>query len=488
MQRNTLIVLFLLALGLGAYVYFYEIKGEDARQAAADAEKQLFKVSKDDVSSLQIQNSHGTFTLTRQDGKWSLTEPTAAPADARAAEDLIYGLDAIRYSRIIDEKPSDLAQFGLATPRFRVTYTTREGEKSLLVGDDAQVGGETYIKRGDTPTVYLTSYPLKDKIDKDLLGWRDKRILDFVVADVKRITVQGPGFAGLEAVKQDETWSAPAAGNLRLDNSQLETMLYDLQGMNTVSFTGIKDPAPFGLEPPALTVTLEVGNDKTHKQVMFGAPYGEEGRLPVIREPGEEVRLVDPAIKAKLEKTPQDLRDKRLSNVQRFKVEKLEAKLGDQTLTATRDKESWKLEGTLKDKVKPSDVEAILDDVSGLKSEKPIDGVAPADLGKYGLDKPALELTLTETGAPKPTVLMFAHPPDNAKQTVARVEGDPTVYELTQYVLDDMKDVLLKTKKETSPEAAGVGTGASDATGAGSGASLASPGAGQAAEGAGSAP
>ena len=58
MQRNTLIVFLILALGLGAYVYFYEIRGEADRQAAKDAEKQLFKLNRDDVSAMTVKNAN----------------------------------------------------------------------------------------------------------------------------------------------------------------------------------------------------------------------------------------------------------------------------------------------------------------------------------------------------------------------------------------------------------------------------------------------
>ncbi len=477
MQRTTLLVLLLLALGLGAYVYLYEIRGADERQASDDAEKQLFKVDKEVVTALSIQNGHGTFSITHRDKHWFLTSPLEAPADTSAVEDVIYAMDAMRYTRVVEENPSDLTTFGLATPRFKITLETPTGPLSLLIGDDAPFGGEVYVKREDTPKVYLTGYPLTVKIDKDLLGWRDKKIVDFAVPEVQKVSIEGPDFSGLDAVRQGERWSTSGTAPQRLEASAMETLLYDLQGMTAQSFSGQSDPTLFGLQAPALTVTLELGADKAREQIMFGAPFGEGGMLPVIRQSGEEVILVDAAVFPKIKKSSQELRSMSVVEMQRVKVDRLEATVDGQTMAATREKDEWKIDGSLKEKVKPSDVEAILDDLGQLKAQSTVEGVANTDLARYGLANPALKLVIHEEGTTQDVKLALGQTDGGDSLVYARVEGDSTVYQLNRFLLEDIRDVLLKPVRPppSDPGAMAPGMVAPEVAAPGSGASGLSP-------------
>lgn len=449
MQRATFIVLLLLVIGLGGYVYIVEFKGEETRQQEADAEKQLFKVKLEEVQSLEILNSHGTFAFARVEGKWKLTQPADYDADVRAVEDAIFGLDALRFEKVVEESATELTPFGLATPSLKISAKTTGGELTLLVGDEAPFGAGRYVAKAGDQKVYLSNYPLRDRIDKDLLGWRDRKLLNFALADVQSLTLRGTqedgsAWGGLNLKREGERWVSAHDAKFVVDGGAVDALLYDLQGLQTVAFTGQTDGSLFGLQTPRLQARVELGESKGALELLLGAPFGEEKRLPAVRSLGEEIRLIDGAVLSKLMKGPQDLRDSRVLNLKRLDITRLEFKLGDQTLVANREADAWKLEGSLKDKTRPADVDVVLDDLVGLRAEKFIDQVQPADLPRFGMDRPELTLTITEKDTP-PLTLSLANGGDASNPEVfARVGESSTLSQVNKYLLQDLRDVLLK--------------------------------------------
>ena len=50
-------LLFVILIGLVAFVYFYEIEGEKKRQEAKEREESLFQMKQEEVTSIEIQAS-----------------------------------------------------------------------------------------------------------------------------------------------------------------------------------------------------------------------------------------------------------------------------------------------------------------------------------------------------------------------------------------------------------------------------------------------
>lgn len=101
LQRTTLILL-LLALGLGGFVYFYEIQGATQRQEAKNQAQQIFSFAEEQVKSFTVKTKGQTLEFEREEksGKstWQMKAPSETPAsDASVAYllDLLVGGTAI---------------------------------------------------------------------------------------------------------------------------------------------------------------------------------------------------------------------------------------------------------------------------------------------------------------------------------------------------------------------------------------------------------
>jgi hypothetical protein len=107
-------------LALGAFYYFYEIRGEKSRREAARQKDLLFHLKAEDVSGFAIKRAGETITAAYRDGRWYLTEPLAVPGDEQKIRELIQSVADLHHLRVIDEHPQTLEPFGLTTPVLEV--------------------------------------------------------------------------------------------------------------------------------------------------------------------------------------------------------------------------------------------------------------------------------------------------------------------------------------------------------------------------------
>ena len=114
MNPRTTGILFLLAAALGAFVWFYEIRGEAGRKDAEAAAKRLFPgIESSAVEQIELTTSDGQRArLERRDAEWQLALPLAAPADGFVADAIASALAQLG-SESVYETPQPLAVYGL---------------------------------------------------------------------------------------------------------------------------------------------------------------------------------------------------------------------------------------------------------------------------------------------------------------------------------------------------------------------------------------
>ena len=174
--RNTALLL-LAVLGLGAFLYFYEIGGESARLDAEEHGKRLFTgIEPGDVQWIALRTSDGAdarFEL--RDGKWQLVAPLAFPADpglARMAEALV----AITPEKTF-EKPQPDAEYGLDDAKAKIVrFGTAGAEHELRIGATTPIGANVYARTGDAPAVHTIASYRATAFTKSLADLRDKQV------------------------------------------------------------------------------------------------------------------------------------------------------------------------------------------------------------------------------------------------------------------------------------------------------------------------
>jgi hypothetical protein len=191
--RTTALLLFAV-LGLGAFLYFYELGGEGGRQDAEERGKRLFTgIEGGDVTWIALHTTDGAdarFEL--HDGKWSLVAPLAFPADAGLAR-MADALATLTREKTLDHPQSD-AEYGLDDANAKIVRFGAGGsEHELRIGAATPMGANVYVRTGDSPAVHTIASYHVTAFAKTLADLRDKQIVAFDPSAIGEVEVRWPG-------------------------------------------------------------------------------------------------------------------------------------------------------------------------------------------------------------------------------------------------------------------------------------------------------
>ncbi len=308
--RSTLLLL-LVAAGLGAYIYFVEMERE-----TSDAEPPPDRVFTDldagEISALTLRAANGDETsLEREGAGWRITAPVATRADGAEVSGVTSNLASLDLSRVIDEAPTNVAAFGLDTPRLSIGFTTPAGTERLLIGSRTATGGDLYARLESSPRVFLIPSWLETSLDRTTFQLRDKTIADLDRTAVDAISIIGtPGT--IELAKENDRWMLRQPLVARADSGAVDTLLSRLSSGQMQDVVA-DDPATldvYGLAPPRTTVTAS-GAGTVLAQVLVGAPSGDTA-VHMKDDRRNTVFTVDTTLAADLERNVSAYRSKSL--------------------------------------------------------------------------------------------------------------------------------------------------------------------------------
>ena len=143
-------ILLLLAAALGAFVWLYEIEGEEGRKEAADAEKRLFVgLDPEDVTWVELVTGEGTRVRAERDAAgWQIRQPLDFPGDAGAWDGIAAALTASTREAVFDE-PQAPEVYGLGDGADEVRFATEGAEHTLRLGDPAPLDADMERRAAD---------------------------------------------------------------------------------------------------------------------------------------------------------------------------------------------------------------------------------------------------------------------------------------------------------------------------------------------------
>ena len=130
--HKTTIVLVLLALGLGGFVYYFEFKRPAEREAVAETEQQLLAFEEDRVQSIKVKIDNSTLVFERQaqnhSSRWLMIEPESAPASDASVAFLLSKLANTTSDRQFLIEGKQLKDYGLDKPKAIVEIALDTGD------------------------------------------------------------------------------------------------------------------------------------------------------------------------------------------------------------------------------------------------------------------------------------------------------------------------------------------------------------------------
>jgi hypothetical protein len=261
------------------------------------------------AATIEVGNGTSFTVANTTNGTWRV-DPPGIPADPVTVQRFVDALQNLRATQFVKDVVAepDLPEYGLAEPKFRVSFTFKPGTDGqappplgLDFGNEKE--GMVYMRRTDENAVYgvdveeLATLPAAPGHFRQLALW------EFTEAQVAALKLQ-KGKATWEVRRNGQNQWSLAPGSQGLVNAfAVEEAAHRLGQLSAVVWTdwGEQDPALYGLSPEALTLTVEL-KDGSRKSVQFGFPAPSshvyaatllDGQSWVFEFPSETFNLVE---------------------------------------------------------------------------------------------------------------------------------------------------------------------------------------------------
>src|SRR5712692_6807061 len=234
MSRGVL-SLFIIAAGLGLYLWLVEMPTEQKRGATEAAAKKLLNFKEEDIQAFTLTTPQSEMELIREkDGQWVIRKPNAMEADAAAVDEFLRTLLLAQVSRVVDESGADLAGYGLDAPPLTVSFLLASGTQTIHLGDSGPLSATLYARREGAPRVLLTTLSGRDVLMKNIREFRRKRVFQFTRNQVTRLkvtTARETVVLYKEGHGDKEAWTIKSPAEAPADQPEVKSLLSGLQDL-----------------------------------------------------------------------------------------------------------------------------------------------------------------------------------------------------------------------------------------------------------------
>ncbi|MCX6592242.1 MAG: DUF4340 domain-containing protein [Acidobacteria bacterium] len=435
MKSRGLIIAVVVAAALGGGIWYSEkLEAEKAAKPPADTAPKLIEMGDDQFKKLEISKKDTPALVLERgaDNKWKMLAPQTLPVDTDAITALTNTLASFASERLVEEKATDLAQFGLVAPSLKVAITTKDGKtRSLLVGDETATGGGFYAKMDSDARVYTIFNYNRAAIDKSPSDLRDKRLMTFDPLKVTRVELTAQKTALEFGKNAAGEWQILKPDPYRADNLQVEEIVRKLKDAKmdlalatdelakaSAQFASGAVVAAAKVTDAGGTQTLEV---RKNKDDFFAKSSAVEGVWKVAKELGEG-----------LDKPLDDLRNKKLFDFGFSDPSKVEFRFGDSATALAKAGEDWTRSGK---KMDAAQVQTLIDKLRDLTAIK---------FMTTGFAAPSIEITVTAKQGEKVQISQADG------RWVARRDGEAALYELDGKNVQEIERAVKELKEASA--------------------------------------
>ncbi len=414
-KTMTFFIIFVL---LGVY-YCTQVNLSEKRQAEEETAKKLFSVTEDDIQEIALKRADEEILLQRREDAWKMLQPVTASADNEAVQQMLTEFVSAEQKKVIVEESSQDKEFGLDTPELMVTAKGKDSDitMQLSFGDQTPTASGYYAKAGETPKVITVDNSVKTGLDKTLFQLRDKTILAFEPAEVKKATFtiknsEGGEDQAIELEQNAGVWKIVVPKEYPADTTKMGSILSKIHTSKVKAFISEEpdDLSEYGLEQAVTTFTLLIGNDNSRKTLVLGKTNEEEEGIYAKHEDTANVFLVPANITEGFPEQVNDLRDKTLLSFKNADIQSIELTTQNETIVLERKSpEAWKITQPEEFEADSSKVRKLLSDAGLLKAEQFVTD-EPEELASYGLATPALSLRLWKIAQETPQQVLLGNP------------------------------------------------------------------------------
>jgi hypothetical protein len=439
MRTGGLLIAAVVLAGLAGGLYWSNKTeaAKAAKPATSDTTPKILSLTDADIKKIDLKKKDGADTTLEKNsaGKWQMTAPKAYGVDQDAASQLVSSVASVTSDRVVEDKASDLSQYGLNAPSLEVTVTTKDGKsKKLMIGDDTPTGSGAYVSLAGDPRVFtIASYTKTgfDKTDKDL---RDKRLLTFDQDKLTRVELAGKKQT-VEFGRSKDQWEIVKPKPMRADGLQVEELIRKLKDakmdLSISDEDAKKAAASFGSGTPVATVKLTDQSGTQEIQVHKNKDdyYAKSSAV-------DGVHKVTSDVGTGLDKSVDDFRNKKLFDFGFSDPNKIELHADGKSYTFQKSGEDWTSNGK---KMDSTSVQNLVDKLRELSASK---------FAETGFSTSTVDITVTSNDSKRVEKLQLSK---SDKTYVGKRENEPSLYEIDAKNVDDITKAAADVKEAQAP-------------------------------------
>jgi hypothetical protein len=454
MKLKHTLTLLLLALGLGAYVWFVDRKMPTTKERE-EKKGRLFEFDRDKITEIAIKAPEGKIDLTKDGANWRVESPVKDRADSGVMSSLLTSIELARSESTIstDGKgvgKDQLKEFGLADPPTKLTLKVDGKQIHLLIGKDTAIENRVYAMIEGSKSVEVISNTLRTDISKKADDFRDKKLSDLSLGQIKKAVIKSPA-GEIEVEKKNDHWSLIRPLKARGDDGKVGDAISQALTARIESFVADTSKlGEYGLEQPrgSLTLTVE-GQDQPQVLSLGGNPKDEKdkGKVYARLSSRDAVVLLPKSIENLLGTKPNDLRDKKLVQFNSDLVDRITIEpAGREKLVLARNgAKGWVRKAGKDADVNSTQIARLLEDLAAASVTNFVADVA-TELPKYGLDQPVVKVTLSafssentaETKAGEKPIVAVFFGKEEGNDVYAKLDDEPFVLSTPKTLLSSI--------------------------------------------------
>jgi hypothetical protein len=446
-STGLLIAAAVLAALTGTLYWSDHHKAAGAAATPIDAAPKVLTLKDTDVLKIEIKKKGTEEVAVARNGagKWQITAPAPLAADQDVVSSMISTLASLNSERVVEDKASDLKQFGLAEPALEIDIATKDGNsRKLLLGDDTPAGNAVFAATSGDPRVFTIASYTKTSVDKGPNDLRDKRLLtaDFDKISQVELTAKKESMA---FGRNKDSWQILIPRPLRADNFTVEDLVRKLKDakMDLAAATDTdekKSAAAFASGSPVATakITDAAGTQELQIRKDKDAYYAKSSAVSGIYKVANDLGTG-------VDKTLDDFRNKKLFDFGFDEPNKVEMHDGSKAYFLTKGGADWWSNGK---KMDDSSVQSLIDKVRDLSASKFVDA---------GFTMPLIELTVSSNDGKRTEKVLISKSGDTY---IAKRENEPSLYQLDSKPVEELQKSAADVKPAPEPQPSATGKAA----------------------------
>ncbi|HEV2948622.1 MAG TPA: DUF4340 domain-containing protein [Gemmataceae bacterium] len=370
----------------------------------------LARFSSFDAQRLEITHDGQDILLEKDKTGWKLKKPVEADADGSKVTELLDKLSNLeaRDQDVIDK--GDAKTFGLDKPagtiQVKIEESKGEGEKKttktkeykFLLGKRDAAKSKMYVQAEGGERINAVEDSLWKLVDRPVLAYRNKRVLDFMTGDLAKVDIQRGGEKfSLEQVK--DSWQLTSPVKVEADQAAANKLAGDLGRMEVADFVANdakKDDLErlYGLAKPEVSATVSfTTKDKKPQTLEVGKQRGDKLEFFAKLASSPAIFVVKKELRDALDQSSLAYRPKQLWNIKAEDIAELHLQKEGQNEQLKREGAEWRVVEPFRATALPNQVDKIVKALAAPNCVRFETHIAK-ELKTYGLDKPYLRVAV----------------------------------------------------------------------------------------------